>query len=252
MLKRMPQITGTILAAFFLLSPVTALAEQPLERIISTQGHGETRVKPDSLSLNLMVEATHSELAAARAENNSKMQAIIKALKTLNISNMKMETQNVQVYPMQGEYVKNQLPKTLGYRVTNGLRITVNKADSKMLASFGSRISDAALVLGANHLQGLGFYLEDMTQARREALQAAVKNARENAEAMAEAAGLTINGVHSIEGSPMYSTVMRQDYAATAPAIRMHGGSGGVVNQDLPVEPGEEVISSDITMRFKF
>jgi len=252
MLKPMPKAAGMILAMSLLLIPTLAVAEQPLERVISTQGHGEVRVKPDSLSLNLMVEATHAELAAAREENNRKMQAIIKSLKALNIPNLKMETQNVQVYPMQGEYVKNQLPKTLGYRVTNGLRITVNKADPKMLASFGSRISDVALTSGANHLQGLGFYLDDMTQARRDALQAAVKNARENAEAMAEAAGLGISGVHSIEGSPMYSSMMRRDYAATETTLRMRGASGGVVNQNLPVELGEEIISSDITVRFKF
>lgn len=230
-----------------------ANAEYPPEGIISTQGHGETKVKPDSLTISLMVEATHAELSSARSENNRKMQNILKALKALNIPNLKMETQNVQIYPMQGEYIKNQLPKTLGYRVTNGLFITVNKADDKLLGSYGSKIADAALTAGASHLQGIGFYLEDMTEARRQALQAAVRDAQQNADAMANAAGLKIIGIHSLEGTPQYTMMRRQDYVTeTTMRVRERANAGGVLNADLPVEPGEEIISSDVTVRFKF
>lgn len=251
MSKLFPKAAGVLLAVSVMLGTAFAQAEYPPEHIISTQGHGETRVKPDSLTVNLMVEATHAQLPAARAENNRKMQAIISALKGLNIPNLKMETQNVQVYPMQGEYVKNQLPKTLGYRVTNGLQITVNKAEASQLGVYGSKIADAALTSGASHLQGMGFFLEDMTEARRQALQAAVQDARRNADAMANAAGLAVSGVHSMEGTPQFSMTRRYDYAVET-SMRVQGNGGGVANSAVPMEPGEEVISSDVTVRFKF
>lgn len=237
---------STVLAASMLTAP--ALAELPAERTITTQGHGETKVKPDSLSVNIMVEATHEQLPAARAENGKKMQAIIAALKGLNIPNLTLETQNVQVYPMQGEYKKDQLPKTIGYRVTNGLNVRVTKANPTQLGAYGSQIADTALRTGATHLQGMGFFLDDMALARQSALQDAIKNARQNAEAMAGAAGLTITGVHSIEGAPQYHSFSRNYMAETT----MQARGGGVANQETPVEPGEETISSDVTVRFKF
>jgi uncharacterized protein len=253
MMKRFPKVAGALLAIIVVLCANFAQAEYPPEGTISTQGHGEIKVKPDSLSFNMMVEATHADLPTARDENNRKMQAIIKALKALNIPNLHLETRNVQVYPMQGEYLKNQLPRTLGYRVINGLFVTVNKADSKMLGLYGSKLADAALSAGASHLEGMGFYLEDMTEARRQALQAAVRDARQNADAMAKAAGLNISGVHSLEGTPQY-TIMNRHTMSTEITMRIREriAAGGIVNSNLPVEPGEEVISSDVTVRFKF
>lgn len=248
------KVPAALLAAALFLTPALSMAEVsgPPERTILTQGHGEVKVRPDSLGVSLMVEATHAELAKARAENSRKMQAIITALKSLNIPNMKLETQNLQVFPMQGEYVKNQLPKTLGYRVTNGLSVTVTKLSPDELGEAGSRIMDAALKSGANHLHGMNFYLSDLSEPRLKALEAAVKDAQRNAHAMAQAAGVSVSGVHSMEGTPQY----HHNYANEMRMRRMEmshaAQAGGVANSDIPVEPGEATVTSDVTVRFRF
>lgn len=226
---------------------VPAQAQTVPERTITTNGHGEVRVRPDSLSVQVTVESRNPQLATARAENNRKAQAIINALKGLNIPNLKLETQNVQVYPLQGEYQKDRLPKIIGYQVTNSLSVRVTRADSANLSDYGTRIIDTALNAGANNVGGLNFYVDDMTAARTQALELAVKDARGNADAMARAAGVAISGLHSLEGTPQFGGYPRPMpmYAKAAMADSAEGAS-------TPVEVGETTITSDVTARFKF
>ncbi|HEY9745215.1 MAG TPA: SIMPL domain-containing protein [Oculatellaceae cyanobacterium] len=215
------------------------------ERVITTQGHGEVKVRPDSLSVSVSVETKNASLNAARAENNRKTQAIISAIKGLNIPGLKLETQNISVSPLQ-DYQNGKLPKTIGYQVHNGLSITVTNAPVDALGEYGSRIVDTALGAGANHAGGLNFYVSNMSTARQQALEAAVQDARANAEAMARAAGVVITGLHSLEGAPQYGVYPRPAMY-TMKAARAEADMASV-----PVETGESTISTDVTARFKF
>ncbi|WP_373531627.1 SIMPL domain-containing protein [Vampirovibrio sp.] len=219
----------------------------PKPGIISTQGHGEVKVRPDSLSVDIRVETKSDKLPMARAENNRKTQAIIAALKGLAIPGMKMETQGLTVYPLQ-HYEKDKLPKVIGYNVSNGLTVTVTGASPDALGDYGSRIVDTALNSGANHVGSLGFFLDDATPARNQALELAVKDARRNADVMAKASDITLTGVHSLEGSPQFGGFPRP-----MPMYAMKSrGAEAEADVSAPVETGETTITSDVTARFKF
>lgn len=226
-------------------SPLPAKADTIPEHVITTQGHGEIKVRPDSLNVSVSVETKKPTLAAARAENNQKMQAIIASLKGLNIPNLKLETQNVNVYPVQ-DYQNNKLPKIIGYQATNSLSVTVTNAAPDALGDIGSKIVDTALNVGASNVGGLNFYLTNVSAARQQALELAVKDARGNADAMARAAGVAISGLHSLEGSPQFNT-FRPAPMYTMKAARAEADTGSV-----PVETGENTITSDVTARFNF
>lgn len=219
----------------------------PPQNTITTQGHGEVKVRPDSLSVNVTVESKNAVLAAARSENNRKMQAIIAALKGLNIPNLKLETQGLNVYPIQGEYQKDKLPKTVGYQVNNNLNVSVTNASAENLGEYGSRIVDSALNAGANNVGGLNFYLTETAGPRAKALDLAVKDARNNADAMAKAADITLTGVYSIEGSPQFNMPPRP-----MPMYSMKAGMAAAEMAQTPVETGETSVTSDVTIRYKF
>lgn len=228
--------------------PMVSFAQVvPPQNTITTQGHGEVKVRPDSLSVNVTVESKNAALATARNENNRKMQALIAALKGLNIPNLKLETQGLSVYPLQGEYQKDKLPKTIGYQVNNNLNVTVTGAAPDALADYGSRIVDTALNAGANNVGGLNFYLTEMAAPRAKALELAVKDARNNADALAKSANLALTGVYSIEGSPQYSMPPRP-----MPMYAMKAGMADAEMSRTPVETGETTVTSDITIRYKF
>jgi uncharacterized protein YggE len=216
-------------------------------RLITTQGHGEVKVRPDSLSVNVRVETKNEKLPMARSENNRKAQEIVSALKALNIPNLKLETQGLNVYPVQ-EYQKDKLPKVVGYQVSNGLVVTVTGATPDVLGEYGSRIVDTALNSGANHVDGLNFFLNDPTPARNQALSLAVKDARRNADVMAKAADINIVGVYSMEGNAQFGSFPRP-----VPMYAMKSRMA-VAEADSapPVETGETTVTSDVTVRFKF
>lgn len=237
-------LTAGVLALAAGFSPVNA---QVVERTITTQGHGEVKVRPDSLSVSVSVESRNAQLAAARAENNRKIQAVINALKGLNIPNLKLETQNVQVYPMQSEYQRDKLPKIIGYQVTNSLNVTVTGAAPDSLGEQGTRIVDAALNAGANNVGGLGFFLNDMGTPRAQALELAVKDARRNADAMARAADVAISGVYTLEGYPQFG-----GYPRPMPVYAMKAEAASAPMAQTPIETGETTVISDVTARFKF
>lgn len=242
-------------ALSLVLAPISAMAQStaptvccPDSKQITTQGHGEVKVRPDSLTISVSVESKDTALIKARSENNRKMQTIIAALKGLNIPAMKLETQGLNVFPIQGEYQKDKLPKTVGYQANNSLNVSVTGATTETLGEIGSRIVDTALNAGANNVGGLNFFLADMSIARGKALELAVKDARHNADAMARAAEITLTGVASMEGSAQFG-----GYPRPMPMYAMKSGmSRDAEVAQTPVETGETTVTSDVTIRFKF
>lgn len=242
-------LLSTMVMGSLAVSPVVSLsafAQTLPERVITTQGHGEIKVRPDSLSVSINVETKNPALNAARAENNRKTQAIINALKALNIPGLKLETRNVSVNPLY-DYQNNKLPKLIGYQVSNSLSATVTKAPTESLGEIGGKIVDTALNAGANRVGGLNFYLDNMSEIRQQALEAAVRDAHANAEAMARAAGVGINGLHSLEGSPQFGSFPRP-----VPMYAMKAAGVEADTASTPVEAGETTVTSDVTARFKF
>lgn len=219
----------------------------PPERTITTQGHGEIRVKPDSLNVAVSVESVAQTLDKARSDNNRKMQAVVSAVKALGIPGLKLETQGVQVYPVQSDVQNNRLPKVIGYRATNNLGVTVARSAPEHLADYAGRIMDAALNAGANNVGGLNFYLDDMVSAQTQALQAAMAAAKRNASTLAEAAGVTLSGVFSIEGSPQFG-----GWPRPVPMYSMRAGAEKADVAQIPVETGETTVTGDVTVRYKF
>ncbi len=219
----------------------------PLENTITTQGQGEVHVKPDSLNVSLSVESRAATLDKARSDNSRKMQAVIQAVKALNIPNLTLETSGVNIYPVQGEYQRNQAPKIVGYQATNSLSVNVRRAGRDELAAYGSRIMDAALNAGANNVGGLNFYLDDLGSAQGQALQEAVRDARRNAEAMAQAAGVTLKGVSSIEGQPQFGG----GYPRPVPMMSYKAAEAAEA-PPTPVEAGETTVTSTVMVRYRF
>jgi uncharacterized protein YggE len=252
LLHRQPRVLGVLAVlglsvSLGLLAAPSWAIDGPPPGTISTQGHGEVKVRPDSLNVSVTVESRETTLAAARAENNRKAQTIIAALKGLNIPGLKLETQNLSVYPVQDYQQKGKLPRIIGYQATNSLQVTVVNASSDTLGDYGSRIVDTALNSGANNVGGLNFYVTDMAAPRKQALVLAVKDAQGNADAMAHAAGLTLNGVYSLEGTPQFGGYPR-------PMMYSMKVAAGAADQEVaaPVEVGETTVTSDVTARFKF
>jgi uncharacterized protein YggE len=265
----MSSLRPTVVIRLFVLTalslPSISLAAVPVHRVpneiqtacpkadcvkegsLSTQGHGEVTVKPDSFSFLITQTTQKPRLAEARDENNRQMQAVIAAFQ-LNTPGLKLESSTISVYPVQ-EQVENskRIPKIVGYQVTHSLKASVYNAPPDKLGEWGGKLLDTALNAGATGADGLNFFVADLAPARAQALALAVKDAQRNADAMAAAANIQLKGLVSLEGTPQFS-----GYPQPMRGRALSKSASMDAVAETPVEAGEVTISSDVSAKYRF
>ena len=163
-------------------------AEQQESNVISVTGLGTTSMQADEATVTLGVQTENESASEAVRLNAQLMTDVIEALKTLGIAEEDMQTVSYSVYPV---YSREDRDKVIGYRVVNMIEVTIAK-----LELVGEAI-DAAANNGANKIQGVSFGLSSVNreELRTKAYLAALTDAEEKAELIAERLGITITGV---------------------------------------------------------
>ena len=149
---------------------------------IVVSGTGRVAVDPDTAELRLGVSISRPTVAAARAAAAEAMAAILAAVSGAGVDRRDVQTTTLSVQPRY-DYRDGKPPSLTGYDLANVVIVTVRD-----LAGLGGVI-DGALTAGATSLDGLAFRVEDPREPERAARTAAVAQARERAEVLAEAAG---------------------------------------------------------------
>src|SRR6478609_7636653 len=114
-----------------LLTPVYVHAQvrqAPFEPIpqISVTGRGEIKVSPDRATIQISVQTRAVTAAQAAADNASKQQSVLSALKALGLTDDQLSTINYNVYPEQ-KYEQGKEPVVVAYNVTNTILVDVRK-----------------------------------------------------------------------------------------------------------------------------
>jgi uncharacterized protein len=226
-----------------LLAPITTHAQDikaPFDAIpqISVVGRGEIKVSPDRATIQISVQTRAVTAAAAAAENATKQQAVLAALKAVGLTDDQLSTINYNVYPEQ-RYEQGKEPVIVAYNVTNTIL-----ADVRKLSQVGPVI-DAALAHGANMITSLQFYASNTEAARRSAIASAIDKARADAEAAARAA-------HGTLGSLLEVSVGSYSPPPPRPMMMARAMAGGVAQSDTPINPGDETLSVDVSTRWRF
>jgi len=226
-----------------ILAPVTIHAQDtktPLEPIpqISVIGRGEMKVSPDRATIQISVQTRAVTAAAAAAENATKQQSVLSALKALGLTDDQLSTVNYNVYPEQ-RYEQGKEPVVVAYNVTNTILVDVRK-----LTQVGPVI-DAALAHGANMITSLQFYASNTEVARRSAIASAIEKARADAEAAARAARGTL-------GSLLEIGIASSSPPPPRPMMMARAIAGGTAQADTPINPGDETLSVEVSTRWRF
>ena len=226
-----------------ILAPITAHTQDiraPFDHIpqISVVVRGEIKVSPDRATIQISVQTRAVTAAAAAAENATKQQAVLAALKALGLTDDQLSTINYNVYPEQ-RYEQGKEPIIVAYNVTNTIL-----ADVRKLSQVGPVI-DAALAHGANMITSLQFYASNTEAARRSAIASAIDKARADAEAAARAARGTL-------GSLLEVSVGSYSPPPPRPMMMARAMAGGVAQADTPINPGDETLSVEVSTRWRF
>lgn len=158
-----------------------------------TQGQSEIRVAPDMATLSVMVTALKDDSRLAKEEVDTKVAALFSSLADLGISKKDIDSGNVITRP-DYQYSKNGgSPKLLGYQAER--KIEVRLYDLDVL----SQTLNKVLEQGIQNIQQVSYDRHNADELRLQARQAAVKNAKQVASELAEAAGSELGSIYAIE-----------------------------------------------------
>ena len=200
---------------------------------ITVEGSGIVTVTPDEAQISLGVQTQDASAAQAQSEASAAMAKIIGAVKALGVVDADLATQWVSLQPQVDYGTLGKIPsKVTGYQATQSLQVTVRQLDKT------GAIIDAAVAAGANQVGGVSFSLADPSAATAQARTAAVADAKQRAQALAQAAGVIL-------GAPLAITELSAPgpipFAAAAPAT---GGAS------TPIQPGTTQVEVDVQATF--
>jgi uncharacterized protein YggE len=203
---------------------------------VSATGEGIVTGKPDVAVLTVGVQARRNTVADARDAAAAAQKGIIDSLKSNGVADKDIQTVQFSVQP-QYDYSKAGSPTITGYIVSNVVRAKIRDLDKA-----GKAIDDAVKAGGNDAVvQNIDFTIDDPTDLKKQAREAAVKQAKDQAQQLVEAAGEKLGKLISISESG--GVIPYERNLAAAPAA-----SGTSV--ETPVQPGELQITVDVTVLY--
>lgn len=176
------------LASKALMTPEAARAEDSKERTLEVSGQGIVLVKPDIATISFGVVTRNKDPKLAQTENAQSMDKVMKRLATLNIKPEDIKTVGYYMNPEINYDKAAGKERIVGYMVTNQVQVTV-----KDVAKAG-QVLDEVVQEGVNNANGIQFGIseEKRTQIYHQALQAALKSAKDKANVMAKSMEIEI------------------------------------------------------------
>ncbi len=209
-------------------TPARARGETPAPgRTTTVSGTGFVSAVPNRAGFSFGVDTQSKTASGALADNGAAMRKVIAALKTSGVASADIQTQHVTLSPRYSD----DGATILGYTASNSVSVSVTRLEQ------AGALVDAAVAAGANDVSGPSLFRADQQALVRQALKSAVADARANAQALAEAAGVTLGDVESIavDDAPQPIASDAKVAASAAPT---------------PIEPGTESLQATVTVTF--
>jgi uncharacterized protein YggE len=225
--------------ALYLLASANAAEPEPTPRnTLDVSGVGEVYVAPDEAVLTLGVRAEADTAGGAFDAAATEMQAIKTALTGGAAPLVPAERIRTSQLSLQPRYSYNEKtgPKLIGYEASSILEIRVDDPLDT------GAVIDAAVGAGANEVVGVNWKIEDEAAVRQEALDAAVADARSNAEQVANQLGVTI-----VE--PARVSIRTQD-SGPGPMYLERAEAMDADVAGMPVSAGEQIYRAQVDVTF--
>ncbi len=218
-------------------APTTIVANPaPVQRVLNVTGTGTVNLTPDTAYINIGVHTEMDTAADAVSANTNQTQQVITALTQAGVQAKDIRTSNFSIYPnAQYDPQTNQKVKTT-YVVDNTVNVTVHQIDK-----LGDML-DATVKAGANSINSIQFDVADKTEAIKQARDAAVKDARTQASELADAAGVSLGDLQSVN---FYDTI-----PTPAATVFGKGGGGGADMASVPIQSGQMTLTVNVTMTY--
>lgn len=202
-------------------------------RVISVEGKSKFEVTPDFAELQIEVVTSSEDLTEAQRENAERMNQVISALLALNIDRNDIQTAFFNVSPRY-DYVEGK-QVFRGYEVTNAITVKIEEINEVGM------VIDTAIKNGANRISQLEFKLENDALYYQKALQLALQNAHEKANAITSSLRLSympvpIEITEETSGGP----ILLKSVAMTQSSF------------ETPIEQGTITVEATLKVKYQF
>ncbi|WP_455281270.1 SIMPL domain-containing protein [[Eubacterium] cellulosolvens] len=201
-----------------------------LNTIVVT-GTGTIHAKPDVSMVNIGVQTESKTAQEALQQNSDKMNSVMESLKTNGIQEGNIKTLSYRLDPIM-RYDENT-PALIGYTAVNTIQITLE--DVNMVGT----IIDISVSAGANLVHNIQFTVskDRLDDLREDAIDAAVNDAQQKADAISRSLGVRLIGPISVSLTPGYEPRPYYEEARIA---------------GTPITPGDLEISSNVQVSYAF
>ncbi|WP_038173669.1 oxidative stress defense protein [Vibrio pacinii] len=157
-----------------------------------TAGYGEVIAKPDMAEFSVKVVESTMTAEQAKQSVDQVVKALIDALNQQGVEAQDISSSNLYITP-QYHYPNKGKPELVGYRATRSVSVTVND-----LADLNQYL-DLALNAGINQVDNIQLKVRDQAQYQQQARMAAIRDANEKAQSLAQGFGKAVKDVWRID-----------------------------------------------------
>lgn len=202
-------------------------------QVMTVLGNGSVSVQPDVANVELGVMTENVSLLEAQQANATAMNQVIEALLRFGVPRENIQTTSYTVNPRYDFVDGEQIFR--GYQVTNMITVEITAIDQI------GNILDAAVESGANQVNSIQFTVQNSDTYEQQALQEALANAYEKANAIATSMQVNLNPIpFRIEERTDMMPIPFSKLALSAEA----GAT--------PIEPGQIVIRATLEVKFRY
>jgi uncharacterized protein len=214
------------LAAVLLAGGAQAATAPTTTKTVTVTGTGTVDAVPDQASFSFTVQTKATTAAAALGHNAALTRSVISAVEDAGVAEADIQTSEVSLDPI----TSNDGTSIVAFTASDTISVT-----NLSIAKAGA-VVDAAVGAGATNVYGPSLSLSSQDAIYAQALKAAVVQAKTKAQALADAAGLTLGGV----------VTMAEGGGVAVPLPFAQGAAKDVT----PIEPGTQAVQATVTVTY--
>ncbi len=228
------------------------ITNQPYARTFTVSAEGKITARPDIAYVSLSVVSLGETVAEVNLDNTEKMNRIIDTMKKLGVEEKDIKTTQYNLWPRYNNQRKpviqtNQIqevqqPEIIGYELRQSVEIKIRDLSTV------DQVIDQGTKTGANQVGSLRFDIDDSSELKMQAREIAFDKAKEKAQQMAAAAGVTLGDVITFSEGGGYSPYPQARGMAN---FAMEMDEGMAISAAPAIEPGSQEMQIIVNVTYE-
>lgn len=223
---------------------VTTVTQDSSE--ITVSASATVRLVPDKASVSFGVSTQAQTAEQAQQDNTEAVNHVIEVLKESGVAEKSIRTTYYSMYP---QYDYNYYDSDTGEQRVIGYSISTTMSVQDQNVEDLGKLLSACVSAGASNVDSVQFFCSGYDEAYQQALSQAVADSKDEAQALAAAAGKELGEVVSIiEGwQDTYSRYNNDAGMSISMADKEEGAGAG----DMDFQPGESEVTANVTVTYR-